>query len=431
MAVTRDLEQDGRGLFSENYMACNNSVQPMSTWIGYLVSLNELWRGHGSEPTPSEFADYCRVPLGRAKVALLRLSRMGMARRRKDRGAGRTKPPFRYRPSKRGALEASMRGTDPDVADELHQIEQIDELEGLVEAGQFSSANQFYVTRRKGWSFVWRHAARLLLLKLYTNRDRARREELVAAVQEIMKPLEGMARALESRQNVSDRASWHEGHSPREPRALSQPRDRSLSSSHSCDISSHLPPNLRWRTSHIVLDPAINPITGEFLLDHENRPVYNQVYEPWEPGRATEAAAADAATALACGVIVGVLQAAVPRAAYQARVATLEAEVRSMRSRLSSKTAEARIFEEVHHLDLAWIGQMRELERSLSEDRVTSQANLPHSGAANALLVTESLALVSTTMEKAEARLDRYSVMIPAFANILARLLEREASRRR
>lgn len=307
-----------------------------------------------------------------------------------------------------------MRGTEPAVVDELHQIEQIEELKAFIEAGRSFEANQFYVTRRKGWSGIWRHVARQLLFKLYANRDSAKLEELAAAVQEIIKRFEGTEGALGSRPSASD--------------SIARPADRPPSAGRSCDISSHLPLGLRGRASHIVLERAINPVTGEFLLDRENRPVYNQLYEPWEPERTAEAMTALAATALARGVIVGALQAAGPSARYQARVAALEAEIRSLRSQLSSKTAEARIFEEMHRLELAWMEHTLKIERARHEDRVVTQGSQHRSVTANALLVSEGLDLVNTTLEKAGARVDRISMVIPPFANLLVRILERDAS---
>ena len=140
----------------------------MSTYVRYAVALNELWRQHGLAPTPKEFADQVRIPIGRAKVALLRLQQRGFARRRKDPKSATTKPPYRYRPSKRSLREAHYWGHDPDVADETHQIELFHRLEEIVDSGRHDEAVMYYVTRRNAWgSGFWRAASRAVLLRSF------------------------------------------------------------------------------------------------------------------------------------------------------------------------------------------------------------------------------------------------------------------------
>ena len=134
-----------------------------------VAILNSLARG-GFEPTAEEFASHGRVAVGEARVTLLRLFKFGLARRRKDRSAARTKPPYRYALTRRGQRLARRQGSDIDLADEAYQLEQLAPLEGLVRSGRLDEAWRYYYMRRNLWRDPFcREIARIWRMKIVTK----------------------------------------------------------------------------------------------------------------------------------------------------------------------------------------------------------------------------------------------------------------------
>ncbi len=355
----------------ESYMLCNNSSAAVSTYVRYAVALNELWTQHRVEPTALEFADRLRIPPNRAKVALLRLQQRGFARRRKDPKAATTKHPYRYRPSKRSLREGRFWSHDPDVADETHQIELYHRLEDLVDAGRHDEAMTYYVTRRNAWGHgFWRTAAQGLLVRSFRTLFRgeptppegsailtlkAEVERLVAKVGRGGEPMEPPASRPEE---------------PEPPRALPEAR----LPKHVCSLASFVPPGLQWQTSHIILEPASNPKTGERFTDRDGGPVYNQTYEPWQP---EAKAAAEAATLRNVTAVAAVgwglfALAEADNDRHVAALGALEAENRDLRGKLQEKTAVAEANRVVADASVKMIELTQRIERARAEQAIAT-----------------------------------------------------------
>lgn len=362
----------------------------MSTYVRYAVGLNELWRQQGLEPTSREFANHFGMPLGRAKVALLRLQRRGLASRRKDRNSAVTKAPYRYRPTKRSLRRARVWGRDPELADEWQQVDLFDHLLELAASERLDEAMFCYRTRRNAWGEgFWREMSRIVILKsIRRERDRETAEQLESALKPLMAELSRFAarperrheeRALErpddySRSTfiagVDTRSTEHEhGQAPSE---FPAPR-------HVCTIVSSVPPNLRWQRSHIVLEPAVNPRTGEFLVDPQGGPVYNQTYEPWQPEvrAAAEAANLNAIAAVAAAGWGLFVSAEADSKQQVATITALEGENRDLHGKLLSATVQAKTSKVVADVAAKMIELTRETERArAAETAAKLQAQL-------------------------------------------------------
>lgn len=395
----------------------------MSTYVRYLVWLNNLWMQHRLEPTPEEFASHVQIPIGRAKVALLRLHQRGLARRKKDTMSVITKPSFRYRPSKRGLREARTRGTDPDVADESHQIELFHEMKALVDAGRQEESSLFYATRRQAWGTgFWKIAARQLRIEsvlAYVRGDgKGSTEHVPPAAARLGVPSE------RARTTTADEVSISRQEPARPGPADSRPQPK-----HACSIASFVPPVIWWRPSHIVLEPAINPLTGEFLLDRENRPVYNQLFEPWEPERREMVASAVAAGAVATAVLASEYRATILSEKYEARIAALQAENHGLQSKLRMRTLEAGLYEELYRISLALAERQRADERDRIEEWSAALDESLSSSGTRALVMQEGLDTLATALGQRSERLDRFLVALEPVARTLGHLLERSADR--
>ncbi len=236
------------------------------------------------------------------------------------------------------------------------------------------------------------------------------------------------------REKVSDLLTRQTELSVEKPSESPRATDRRALGGGPCNLGSHVPPELRWRASHIVLEPAINPLTGELLLDGENRPVYNQVYEPWEPSsRArtadTVAAAAGVAAAAVCVAIASENRAAIRAATYERRVAALESDNSDLRLKLRLKTAEADQFEQLHEIFLATAEDRLMAERSRIDQFIAERRESHSSSEATVLMVKEGFATLGTALEARGERVDRLFDLVEPLVVTLGRLFERQAPR--
>lgn len=107
-----------------------------------LVELDRIERELRGGVTAKEFVDHCssRIPISNARVYLLRLFKMNLARRRKDRSIGSTNHPYRYIVSKTGRKYIRYL----DEGHFMREADVVERMNALIERREYDRAIQLY-----------------------------------------------------------------------------------------------------------------------------------------------------------------------------------------------------------------------------------------------------------------------------------------------